>query len=390
MREPVIHFDGLGNLGGQALFHVASEFGEATYDLFDRDSIEARKLALAPTLDRSDVGRPKVEAQAGALLRRLGAIDLRASHGELAVELTPGRVLECSLALVSLDREEARSLACSLYARFGRPHLVLTAGPEGGSVRFFDPRQPLSPCYHCGLGPEPRRALTGQAARAGGCSSMLAPLAPPPPGRSRPPLPSPASAITAALAAWLAGRLLARDEQGGAFPPPGGTEWRLRLGGPAPEVTVHRHDLDSRCLMASLTHAPAGGERTAPPRLPGLGLPAGELLHRLAGLYGPIARASFGFFPKTLCMGLRCFGCGRSTRLSSPAHWNPAALEPASCPVCAASSVEPLEPVTWFVPAPGQRAPWLDWRLPLAPGELARLVLEAQPAAPPLEVILGP
>jgi len=142
---------GVGGLGNPAAQFLASA-GIGRLTLVDADSVDLTNLQRQILFDLSDVGVPKVEAAAKrlaainpeptivALARRVDADDLASLVADADV------VLDCT---DNFATRHAINRAC-VAARV--PLVSGAAIRFDGQVAVFDPRDALSPCYHCLFG----------------------------------------------------------------------------------------------------------------------------------------------------------------------------------------------------------------------------------------------
>ncbi|MFI4924229.1 MAG: HesA/MoeB/ThiF family protein [Vicinamibacteria bacterium] len=147
-RALIVGVGGLGNPAAQFL----SSAGIGRLTLVDADSVDLTNLQRQILFDMADVGSPKVEAAA----RRLAAINpepeivaltRRVGPGELAAHVSDADVvLDCT---DNFATRHAINRAC-VAARV--PLVSGAAIRFDGQIAVFDPRDPLSPCYHCLFG----------------------------------------------------------------------------------------------------------------------------------------------------------------------------------------------------------------------------------------------
>jgi molybdopterin/thiamine biosynthesis adenylyltransferase/proteasome lid subunit RPN8/RPN11 len=157
---------GLGSVGSYVAEQLARA-GVGGLALIDPESVEAANLSRS-AYEAGDVGRPKVEALAGRLLRVQPALRL-ALHA-CAVEALPPPALDAAIRAADLviaatdDPAAQRALDRFAYAR-GRPALFvgIYAGAQGGEVVMTVPGR--TPCYLCAT--RTRRGVE----RAGGAVS---------------------------------------------------------------------------------------------------------------------------------------------------------------------------------------------------------------------------
>jgi len=142
---------GVGGLGNPAAQFLASA-GIGRLTLVDADSVDLTNLQRQILFDLADVGTPKVEAAAKRLAAinpepTIVALTRRVDADDLA-RLVSGAdvVLDCT---DNFATRHAINRAC-VAARV--PLVSGAAIRFDGQIAVFDPRDPLSPCYHCLFG----------------------------------------------------------------------------------------------------------------------------------------------------------------------------------------------------------------------------------------------
>ena len=142
---------GVGGLGNPAAQFLASA-GIGRLTLVDADSVDLTNLQRQILFDLADVGTPKVEAAAKRLAAinpepAIVALTRRVDADDLA-RLVSGAdvVLDCT---DNFATRHAINRAC-VAARV--PLVSGAAIRFDGQIAVFDPRDPLSPCYHCLFG----------------------------------------------------------------------------------------------------------------------------------------------------------------------------------------------------------------------------------------------
>ena len=142
---------GVGGLGNPAAQFLASA-GIGRLTLVDADSVDLTNLQRQILFDLADVGTPKVEAAA----KRLAAI-----NPEPAIVALTRRVDADDLARLVSDADVVLDCTDNFATRHAINRACVAARVplvSGAAIRFdgqiavFDPRDPLSPCYHCLFG----------------------------------------------------------------------------------------------------------------------------------------------------------------------------------------------------------------------------------------------
>lgn len=150
---------GLGGLGSPVALYLAAA-GVGTLDLADFDTVDVTNLQRQVLHDSQSVGMSKVDSA----LQRLAALNPEVrlvAHREamerdtlLAAVSAVDLVLDCS---DNFATREAVNAAC--FAA-GKPLVSGAAIRLEGQLSVFDPRRPLSPCYHCLYGHGSEAELT--------------------------------------------------------------------------------------------------------------------------------------------------------------------------------------------------------------------------------------
>jgi len=142
---------GVGGLGNPAAQFLASA-GIGRLTLVDADSVDLTNLQRQILFELADVGAPKVEAAA----KRLAAINPEPTIVALArrvdADALASLVSDADVVLDCTDNFATRH-AINRACVAARVPLVSGAAIRfDGQIAVFDPRDPLSPCYHCLFG----------------------------------------------------------------------------------------------------------------------------------------------------------------------------------------------------------------------------------------------
>ncbi len=144
---------GAGALGNEVLKNLAL-LGVGHLVVIDNDRIEPSNLSRAVLFTEADLGRPKVEAAAGALADLNPEVQVSFIDGDIFYDLGLGWLRHADLAIGCLDNLAARSqlgLGCALA---GIPHLDGAMWSLGGEVRWFMAGD--GPCFDCTLSADDR------------------------------------------------------------------------------------------------------------------------------------------------------------------------------------------------------------------------------------------
>ncbi|NER60817.1 molybdopterin-synthase adenylyltransferase MoeB [Pseudomonas sp. MAFF212428] len=148
LKQSRVLIVGLGGLGSPVALYLAAA-GVGELHLADFDSVDLTNLQRQIMHDSNSVGISKVDSA----LARLGTLNPQVAlfahrhaldedslaHAVAAVDL----VLDCSDNFATRESVNAACVAA------GKPLVSGAAIRLEGQLSVFDPRDPLSPCYHC-------------------------------------------------------------------------------------------------------------------------------------------------------------------------------------------------------------------------------------------------
>lgn len=150
---------GLGGLGSPVALYLAAA-GVGELHLADFDSVDLTNLQRQVLHDSHAVGLTKVDSA----LARLGAlnpgIELRAHRAALDADSLAAAVAAVDLVLDCSDNFATREAVNAACVRAAKPLVSGAAIRLEGQLSVFDPRNPLSPCYHCLYGHGSESELT--------------------------------------------------------------------------------------------------------------------------------------------------------------------------------------------------------------------------------------
>jgi len=139
---------GLGGLGAPATQFLAAA-GVGTVTICDSDYVDLTNLQRQILYATADVGAAKVDAAAlriAAINPSVRIVQVRARVGP--AELAP-LIANATIVLDCCDNFATRHAVNRACVAAGKPLVSGAALRFDGQIAVFDPRDPLSPCYHC-------------------------------------------------------------------------------------------------------------------------------------------------------------------------------------------------------------------------------------------------
>lgn len=150
---------GLGGLGSPVALYLAAA-GVGELHLADFDTVDVTNLQRQVLHDSASVGLSKVDSALARLTAINPQITLKAHRSALDEDSLAEAVKAVDLVLDCSDNfttREAVNAACVAHAK---PLVSGAAIRLEGQLSVFDPRNPLSPCYHCLYGHGSEAELT--------------------------------------------------------------------------------------------------------------------------------------------------------------------------------------------------------------------------------------
>lgn len=150
---------GLGGLGSPVALYLAAA-GVGELHLADFDTVDITNLQRQVLHDTASVGATKVDSA----MQRLSAINpqigLVAHRSALDTDSLHAAVSAVDLVLDCSDNFATREAVNAACFASGKPLVSGAAIRLEGQLSVFDPRRPLSPCYHCLYGHGSEAELT--------------------------------------------------------------------------------------------------------------------------------------------------------------------------------------------------------------------------------------
>lgn len=161
---------GAGGLGSPALLYLAAG-GVGTIGVIDDDVVENSNLQRQVIHRAADIGRPKVESAADAMVAQNPAVVVRPYRRRLTPDIAEALFAEYDLVLDGTDNFETRYLVNTAAHATGLPLISGAMSQWEGQLSVFDTAKG-TPCYQCIFPEAPAPGLAPSCAEAG----VLGPL----------------------------------------------------------------------------------------------------------------------------------------------------------------------------------------------------------------------
>ena len=146
---------GMGGVGGPAALYLAAA-GVGTLRLIDDDAVGLSNLQRQISFDTADVGRPKVEAGAEALIALNPHVHVEPVAERLTGDNAARLIEDCDVVIDGTDDFTARFAVNAACVAAGIPLVSGALGRWNGQVGVFTGR----PCYRCLVAETPPDAET--------------------------------------------------------------------------------------------------------------------------------------------------------------------------------------------------------------------------------------
>lgn len=150
---------GLGGLGSPVALYLAAA-GVGELHLADFDTVDLTNLQRQVMHDTAAVGLSKVDSAMARLQAINPQVDLVAHRQALDEDSLAQAVGAVDLVLDCCDNFATREAVNAACVAAGKPLVSGAAIRLEGQLSVFDPRNPLSPCYHCLYGHGSEAELT--------------------------------------------------------------------------------------------------------------------------------------------------------------------------------------------------------------------------------------
>ena len=161
---------GAGGLGSPALLYLAAG-GVGTIGVIDDDIVENSNLQRQVIHRAADIGRPKVESAADAMVAQNPAVVVRPYRRRLTPDIAEALFADYDLVLDGTDNFETRYLVNTAAHATGLPLISGAMSQWEGQLSVFDTAKG-TPCYQCIFPEAPAPGLAPSCAEAG----VLGPL----------------------------------------------------------------------------------------------------------------------------------------------------------------------------------------------------------------------
>ena len=161
---------GAGGLGSPALLYLAAG-GVGTIGVIDDDIVENSNLQRQVIHRAADIGRPKVESAADAMVAQNPAVVVRPYRRRLTPDIAEALFADYDLVLDGTDNFETRYLTNAAAHATGLPLISGAMSQWEGQLSVFDTARG-TPCYQCIFPEAPAPGLAPSCAEAG----VLGPL----------------------------------------------------------------------------------------------------------------------------------------------------------------------------------------------------------------------
>ena len=170
LKEARVLVVGAGGLGSPALIYLAAG-GVGTIGVIDGDVVENSNLQRQVIHRDADIGRPKVQSAADAMVAQNPNVVVRPYHRRLEVGIAEDLFAEYDLILDGTDNFETRYLSNAAAHACGKPLVSGALSQWEGQLSVFDTARG-TPCYRCIFPEKPAEGLAPSCAEAG----VLGPL----------------------------------------------------------------------------------------------------------------------------------------------------------------------------------------------------------------------
>ncbi|CAA9397057.1 MAG: Molybdopterin-synthase adenylyltransferase [uncultured Rubellimicrobium sp.] len=156
---------GAGGLGSPALLYLGAA-GVGTIGVIDGDQVEVSNLQRQVIHGEADVGRPKAQSAADAVVALNPHVTVRTYSRRLTGEIAPELFGGYDLILDGTDSYATRAMVNAAAVRAGRPLVAAALTAWEGQISLYDPARG-GPCYACLFPEAPAPGLSPSCAEAG-------------------------------------------------------------------------------------------------------------------------------------------------------------------------------------------------------------------------------
>jgi len=156
---------GAGGLGSPVLLYLAAA-GVGTIGVIDDDEVDNSNLQRQVIHRDADIGRPKVQSAAEAILALNPFVTVQPYQRRLTAEIADDLIADYDLVLDGSDNFATRYLVNAACARAGTPLIAAAITQWEGQMSTYDPARG-APCYRCVFPEPPADGLVPTCAEAG-------------------------------------------------------------------------------------------------------------------------------------------------------------------------------------------------------------------------------
>ncbi|TNC51905.1 HesA/MoeB/ThiF family protein [Rubellimicrobium rubrum] len=156
---------GAGGLGSPALLYLGAA-GVGTLGVIDGDAVEASNLQRQVIHGEADLGRPKAQSAADAVVALNPHVSVRTYSRRLTPDIAAELLESYDLVLDGSDSFETRALVNRSAVRAGKPLIAAALTQWEGQISLYDPAHG-GPCYACLFPEAPAPGLAPSCAEAG-------------------------------------------------------------------------------------------------------------------------------------------------------------------------------------------------------------------------------
>jgi molybdopterin/thiamine biosynthesis adenylyltransferase len=165
LRDAKILLVGAGGLGSPAILYLGAA-GVGTLGIIDGDEVERSNLQRQVIHGEADLGRPKAQSAADAVVSLNPHVQVRTYARRLDRQIAEELLAGYDLVLDGSDSFGTRSLVNEVAVRAGVPLVAAALTAWEGQISLWDPARG-GPCYACVFPEEPAPGLVPSCAEAG-------------------------------------------------------------------------------------------------------------------------------------------------------------------------------------------------------------------------------
>jgi molybdopterin/thiamine biosynthesis adenylyltransferase len=165
LRDARVLVVGAGGLGSPALLYLGAA-GVGMLGVIDGDEVEASNLQRQVIHGEADLGRPKAQSAADAIVSLNPHVTVRTYARRLTPDIARELLEGYDLVLDGSDSFATRALVNQAAVRTETPLIAAALSPWEGQISLYDPARG-GPCYACLFPEAPAPGLSPSCAEAG-------------------------------------------------------------------------------------------------------------------------------------------------------------------------------------------------------------------------------